>query len=119
MSHKTIRWTATLQPGWDWASSGSNHPATLPRHITGTVTLPANNPDYWYPCIVSILSNRTALGYFAVRCFKVGVSDRVQVRLAVPGPWDRAYEGPAGSTESAVSNGGLALRATMEAAASP
>lgn len=113
MSTRTIKWTCTAQPSWQWLSSGAGNPGISlgSGQISGTITLSPND-NYWYPCINLILQG-TGLGNAMLRFYvdQNGV-DVVEAKTVAQGKW--VEDGLPGSQSVAQGTGGITLVAELQ-----
>jgi hypothetical protein len=111
MSTRTIKWTCTAEPNWQWLSSADGNPG-IPLgsgEISGTITL-SPNANYWYPCINLILQNGGP-GNAMLRFFNNG-TDVVQAKTVAQGEW--VQDGNIGSQSTAPGSGGITLIAELQ-----
>jgi hypothetical protein len=109
MSKRTIKWTCTANPDWQWLSGSAEHPGfpvANDQVREGTISLPPN-PDYWYPCIELVLQGVTT-GNAYLRYFNENGVDKVQAITVAQDHW--MSEGPVSAGYSHTqSDGGINL----------
>jgi len=117
---KTVKWTCTAAPGWEWLGAMANPPGSgnpLPGFPTakdgtrtGTISLPSNS-DYWHSCMGLILQGTTTGNTFLRYFTDDQGNDCLQAYAVAQGEW--ASSGLVGTGSNAVSStdseGGFSL----------